>query len=109
MATGAADIPILDYPVPKHKLTVVEIFNNGASAMATVNFSVPDEVKAAFDKAFSGQNKSAVVAELMRRAVRESVQRARREQLFRQLSNARGSRGSVSALEVSAARTAGRP
>ena len=30
--------------------------------MATVNFSVPDEVKVAFDKAFSGQNKSAVVA-----------------------------------------------
>jgi hypothetical protein len=36
--------------------------------MATVNFSVPDEVKAAFDKAFSRQNKSAVVAELMRSA-----------------------------------------
>ena len=36
--------------------------------MATVNFSVPDDVKAKFDKTFSGQNKSAVLAELMRRA-----------------------------------------
>jgi Arc/MetJ family transcription regulator len=107
---GARYIWLLGQPIYRSlTITVVDIFNNGARAMATVNFSVPDEVKAAFDKAFSGQNKSAVVAELMRRAVRESVQRARREQLFRQLSNARGSRGSVSALEVSAARTAGRP
>ena len=36
--------------------------------MATVNFSVPDDVKTAFfDKAFGGQNKSAILAELMRR------------------------------------------
>jgi hypothetical protein len=39
--------------------------------MATVNFSVPDEVKEVFDQVFGDQNKSAVVAELMRRAVRE--------------------------------------
>ncbi len=36
--------------------------------MATVNFSVPEEVKGAFDSAFSRQNKSAVMAELMRSA-----------------------------------------
>ena len=35
--------------------------------MATVNFSVPDEVKAEFDKAFGDQNKSSIIAELMRR------------------------------------------
>jgi hypothetical protein len=29
--------------------------------MATVNFSVPDDVRAAFDKAFAGANKSAVL------------------------------------------------
>lgn len=29
--------------------------------MATVNFSVPDEVKAEFDKTFGGQKKSAVI------------------------------------------------
>jgi metal-responsive CopG/Arc/MetJ family transcriptional regulator len=39
--------------------------------MATVNFSVPDEVKAEFDRAFGDQNKSSIIAELMRRAVRE--------------------------------------
>ena len=76
--------------------------------MATVNFSVPDEVKEAFDKEFSGQNKSAVVAELMRRAVREAAQRRQRERLFRQLSEARSRRRTASSGEVGAARTATR-
>ena len=45
--------------------------------MATVNFSVPDDVKKAFNEAFAGRNKSAIVAELMMQAVaeREKVQR----------------------------------
>jgi hypothetical protein len=78
-------------------------------SMATVNFSVPDEVKAAFDKAFSGQNKSGVVAELMRRAVRESTQRQRRERLFRQLTDARSRRPTASTSQVNRARATGRP
>lgn len=77
--------------------------------MATVNFSVPDEVKTAFDRAFAGQNKSAVVAELLRRAVRETEQRERREQLFRRLSEARTRRPPASSARVRAARMAGRP
>ena len=43
--------------------------------MATVNFSVPDEVKDAFNATFSEVNKSAVIADLMR----EAVERARRK------------------------------
>ena len=77
--------------------------------MATVNFSVPDEVKAAFDKAFSEQNKSAIVADLMRRAVRESVQRRRREQLFQQLSADRSRRPAASGVTMKKARNADRP
>jgi len=73
-----------------------------------VNFSVPDEVKAAFDRAFTGQNKSALIAELMRRAVRESALNERRDQLFRQLSNARVRRGPASAERIRSARDAGR-
>lgn len=42
--------------------------------MATVNFSVPEDVKQAFNAAFDGQNKSAVIADLMRQAV-ERLQR----------------------------------
>lgn len=49
-------------------LEFVEDFDNEAG-MATINFSIPDEVKQAFNAAFAGQNKSAIVAELMREAV----------------------------------------
>ena len=78
-------------------------------AVATVNFSVPDEVKAAFDKAFGGQNKSSIVAELMRRAVRERQLQIRRERLFRQLSSARARRPSVTSEESRRTRAADRP
>jgi len=77
--------------------------------MATVNFSVPDEVKAAFDKAFGDKNKSSIIAELMRRAVRERQLQLRRERLFRQLSSARVSRRSITSEEVRRARAAELP
>ena len=43
--------------------------------MAKMNFSVPDDVKEAFNAAFAGQNKSATVTELMR----EAIERAERK------------------------------
>lgn len=47
--------------------------------MSTVDFSVPDDVKRAFDDTFAGRNKSAIVAQLMREAVeREQRERASR-------------------------------
>lgn len=46
--------------------------------MSTVNFSVPDDVKKAFNKAFAGENKSAVLARLMRQAVEERERQKRR-------------------------------
>jgi len=49
--------------------------------MGTMNFSIPDDVKDAFNKAFEGENKSAVVARLMRRAIEEK-ERNRRSQGF---------------------------
>jgi Arc/MetJ family transcription regulator len=79
------------------------------SSMATVNFSVPDDVKAAFDKMFGAQNKSGIVADLMRRAVREATQQQRREQLFRKLTGARAGRPTASSAQLRAARAAGRP
>ena len=77
--------------------------------MATVNFSVPDEVKAAFDRVFGAQNKSAVIADLMRKAVAEAVRRERREDLFRKLTQRRVRRPRLSDERVRAAREAGRP
>ena len=43
--------------------------------MATMNFSIPDDVKEAFNKVFEGENKSAVVAGLMRRAIEDGLKR----------------------------------
>jgi hypothetical protein len=44
-----------------------------------MNFSVPDDLKKAFNKAFKGENKSAVVAELMRKAIEERERRAKQD------------------------------
>jgi hypothetical protein len=77
--------------------------------MATVNFSVPDDVKAEFDKVFGGQNKSAIVADLMRGAVTEAKRRKQREDIFRTLTQRRSQRPSVSDDEIRASRVAGRP
>ena len=41
--------------------------------MATVNFSIPEDVKELFNQAFAGKNRSAVVAELMRDAARHEL------------------------------------
>lgn len=77
--------------------------------MATVNFSVPDDVKIEFDRAFGGQNKSAIIADLMRKAVAEATRRKRREEIFRILTKRRGLRPSLSDSIISASRNAGRP
>ncbi len=90
-------------------MRIIEIFNNGASVMATVNFSVPDDVKAEFDKVFGGENKSAVIAELMRKAVAEVRLRKRREAIFRTLTQRRAARPSLSDAQILASRATGRP
>lgn len=46
--------------------------------MATMNFSVPDNVKEAFNTTFARKNKSAIIAELMMEAVQREKQRKKR-------------------------------
>jgi metal-responsive CopG/Arc/MetJ family transcriptional regulator len=77
--------------------------------MATVNFSVPDEVKAEFDKIFGDQNKSAIIADLMRSAVAEAKKRKQRESIFRALTQRRAERPSLTDKQIRASRIAGRP
>lgn len=76
--------------------------------MATVNFSVPDDVKKAFDRTFRDQNKSAVIADLMRRAVADSNRQKQREELFRLLTERRRKRPGASDSDIRTARIAGR-
>lgn len=76
--------------------------------MAIVNFSVPDEVKKAFDRAFKNKNKSAVIADLMRRAVADAERQKRRQEIFRQLTDGRRDRPPATAGAIRAARAAAR-
>jgi hypothetical protein len=88
---------------------IVEIFNNERPAMATVNFSVPDDVRDAFNRAFAGQNKSAIIAELMRRAVAEMQLRHEREQIFAALTVDRAKRPAARDRDIARVRRRGRP
>jgi len=77
--------------------------------VATVNFSVPDEVKKAFDRAFKDRNKSAIIADLMRRAVADEGLRKQRRALFQILTERRNQRPEVTAEQVNEARLTARP
>ncbi|MBA4155857.1 MAG: hypothetical protein H0X65_00065 [Gemmatimonadetes bacterium] len=72
--------------------------------MATMNFSVPDDVKQAFNRAFAGRNKSAIVAELMMRAVEEKEEAARRTEAIDRLLELRAETRPVPAEEIRAVR-----
>jgi metal-responsive CopG/Arc/MetJ family transcriptional regulator len=77
--------------------------------MATVNFSVPEKVKEAFNRTFAGQNKSAIITELMRKAVEEAKQQNRRKEAFRLLTVRRSQRPTATDEKIRAAREEGRP
>ncbi|RCX10062.1 hypothetical protein [Extensimonas vulgaris] len=77
--------------------------------MSTVNFSVPDDVKALFNATFEGQNKSAIIAELMREAVEREHQRRRRQQAYARILARRESAPAFTETQLRAAREEGRP
>ncbi|MDP2180733.1 hypothetical protein [Methylicorpusculum sp.] len=71
--------------------------------MATVNYSVPDEIKDAFNAAYQGQNKSAVIAELMMEAVERAARKQRHREAIANILTLRAEMPPVSAEEVQAA------
>jgi phosphopantetheine adenylyltransferase len=89
-------------------LEFVEDFDNEAD-MATINFSIPDEVKQAFNAAFAGQNKSAIVAELMREAIEREARRERSRQAIARILSRRPNAPLRGVATLAAARRAGRP
>lgn len=88
----------------------VEYFNN-VSLMATVNFSVPNDIKNRFNKTFKGRNKSAILSRLMEQAIDQEEQRKRRIKAIDQLLKLQASVGSkpVSDDDIRKARQRGRP
>ena len=77
--------------------------------MPTVNFSVPDDVKDAFNTTFEGQNKSAVIADLMREAVQRAGRKQASEAAYLRILKRRKSAPVVTPARLRAARGAGRP
>ncbi len=77
--------------------------------MGTVNFSVPDDVKEAFNAAFAGENKSAIVAALMREAVERAERRSRSRAAIDRILKAREKAPLLSDKQIRAARVKGRP
>ena len=72
--------------------------------MATVNFSVPEEIRDRFNKTFAGRNKSAILSRLMEQAVEEEERRQRRSQAIGELLKLRERAPEVPASKVSQVR-----
>lgn len=77
--------------------------------MATVNYSVPDEVKKQFNRAFARENKSSVVARLMMQAVEERRLQKDRARAINRLLELRRKSKPITMEEFNEARRAGRP
>jgi hypothetical protein len=81
--------------------------------MATMNFSVPDDVKNKFNELFRGENKSAVVTGLMRRAIEERERDTKCDDAFdaliEELLRARAEDPPLSDEEIRRIRVEGRP
>lgn len=77
--------------------------------MGTMTFSVPDDVKQAFDAAFEGQNKSAVITELMREAIARMAAQSRRRQAYERIVANRVNAPVVSDTDIQRLREEGRP
>jgi hypothetical protein len=77
--------------------------------MATMNFSVPDDVKAAFNRAYAGANKSAILTQLLRQAVEERERLVRRRLAIDRILRLRRTAPVSSPQALRAARRKGRP
>ena len=77
--------------------------------MTTVNFSVPDDVKEAFNAAFQGRNKSAIIAELMREAVEREQRKKRAREAEARILERRAFAPEITESELRLAREHGRP
>jgi predicted transcriptional regulator len=77
--------------------------------MATVSFSVPEDIKQAFQEAFANDNQSAVIARLMQQAVEEKKRQQLRSAAIDALLDFRRQQTPVSDSEIARAREADRP
>jgi len=77
--------------------------------MATVNYSVPDEIKERFNQVFAHENKSHLIAELMKQAITEKERQARRVQVVDALLKLQAQQKPLPTKAIKIARQKGRP
>jgi len=77
--------------------------------MSTVNFSVPDDVKEQFNAAFAGQNKSAIIADLMLEAIERAKRKERSHVAIGRILSRREKAPKVTGTAFRKAREQGRP
>lgn len=77
--------------------------------MSTFNFSVPDDVKEAFNKTFQGENKSAVLTRLMRDAVEDRKRQKQRMTAIDAILHLREKSQIATDSQIRKARETGRP
>jgi hypothetical protein len=76
--------------------------------MATVNFSVPENIKEAFNKTFKGENKSAILSRLMREAIEKRERQQRRKAAVEEILKLRDYNDTVSNEDIRTERIVGR-
>jgi len=72
--------------------------------MATLNFSVPEDVRREFNALFANENKSAILTKLMRQAIEEKKQQQRRAMAIDKILQLRKTQAPVSADVLNEAR-----
>ena len=77
--------------------------------MPTVNFSVSDDVKERFNAAFAGQNKSAIIADLMLEAVERAKRKQRSHVAIKRILSRRETAPTITAAALRKSREQGRP
>ena len=77
--------------------------------MGTMNFSIPDDVKDKFNEVFKDENKSAVVTDLLRRAVEERERQQKDESFVERVRRRLASSPGFTEDEIRKAREDGRP
>ena len=77
--------------------------------MATVRFSVPAEIKEAFQETFATENRSAIIARLMQQAVAERKRHQRRAVAIDALLDLHRQQRPASDEEIAQTRREGRP
>ena len=53
--------------------------------MATMNFSIPDDIRESFNQTFANQNKSAIVARLLQEAVAQARRKQQSDAAFKRI------------------------